>query len=278
MTVCLRPAFAMQRGGGAQLGDGNVWLGDDLDAAIAAAGADLAVGDLLVASSTYDAWLPNLLGGDAGTHYIPLQVPVSTTQATPGLTGITTAWRGVDPVDVGVSDWNNASEAGSPSYSVAGGVFTMAGDGSGDTARINYDDASAKLDGPHLFVIDDLSAVCQSGVIAGFPQLQFRFQQSDRILQLRPSGATASDVWGVASGAANLDITGATIGTSHRVEVYCNPTTQQVRVRVDGGTWQAFNPTMNTVAGGTTSAAFLAAYNLGTQSISMASVLIASAT
>ena len=265
-------------GGGGDLGVGNVWSGSDLDAAIASAGANLANGDALLSTTTYDYWTPTLLGGDVGTHYLPAQVPVSTTQAAPGLTGIVTEWRGVDPVAASVADWNNTSESGSPSYTVTDGVLTLAGDGSGDTARINYNDGAARLDGPHLIVIDDLSAVAQPGTLTGFPQIQFRFEQSDRFLQLRPSGDTASDVWGIAITGSNLDITGATIGTAHRLEIYCNPTTQQVRVRVDGGTWQAFNPTMPTVAGNTISVIALAAYNLGTQSISLSSMLVASAT
>lgn len=261
-------------GGGTQLGDFYGWQAADLDAAIAEAGDNLVLGTRL--ATTEQDWYTLVQDAPVGTHYLPRAVPVSTTQAVPGVSGITTAWRGVDPVVAGVSDWDKANGA-SGAYSVDDGVFTLASSGA-NTGRINYDDGVAKLDGPHLIVIDRLSATCQAGLIASFPQLQFRFQQSDRILQLRPGGATASDVWGVATSTTNLDIVGATIGDEHRVEVYVNPTTQQVRVRVDGGAWQAFAPTMNTVAGGTTSAAFLAPDNSGVQSISLAAPLIASAT
>lgn len=253
------------------LGSFNGWSGSDLDACIAAAGSNLAAGDILLDTS-FNAYYTILLGGNEGTQFLPMQVPISTTSPKFNLDNTDIMIQGVDPVAAGISGWNNTSAAGTPTYTVTDGVLTLAADGSGDTARINFDDGRA-LGTPALFIIDDLSATCQAGTLTQFPQIQFRSDGSTRYLGLRPGGNTASDVWGIAEAGTNLDIAGATIGTPHRLEIYCDYTNQSVRVRVDGGTWQTFSVTMPTVSSSTSFVA-LASYNGGTQSLSFSKLFV----
>lgn len=267
-------------GGGPRLGDFYGWQADDLDAAIAEAGDNLVLGTRL--ATTEQDWYALVQDAPTGTHYLPRAVPVSTTQAVPSLREVLTAWRGVDPVAASVSNWNKASEAGTPTYSVTSGVLTIEGTDSGDTARLNHDNATARLPDGVLIVVDDLSAVSAAASEGNRPSFQFRSSAgSGKYLQFRPQGNTASDVWGIAlNGGSSSAITGFTIGTAHRVEIWWRPSTDAVRIRVDGGSWLAPSVTLPTLGGVTTAGAvLLAPYgDSSAQSISLASMFIGEVT
>lgn len=261
---------------GGDFGDYNGWTGSDLDDAIASAGASLANADRV--STLGEDWYALVNASPLGTHYVPRSVPVSITQPTPAIQSFQTLWRGVDPSAEGVSDWDKTLSSGASTYTVADGRLTIASPVASAVGYLDYDDGVSKLDGPRLIVMDRVSAVAASATLTNRPQIQFRFVEADRYLALRPGGTSPTSLWGIVVAGANVDIVGATIGTEHRIELHLDPVTQAVRVRVDGGAWQAPSITWPTVVDGTRSIAAYTTYTGGAQSISIASMLVVVAT
>lgn len=251
-------------GGGGSLGDGNVWVGADLAAAVSAAGANLAEGDIL-RDTDGASWSVITVKGQ--TVYLRQQLPLNTPSGA-------TAWEGVDPVADGVTGWDKASGANG-SYTVTDGVLTVASDGSGNTGRINYDDGVSRLVGPSAIIIEDLSATAAGATQASWPQFQLRSDDGP-LLQFRPQGNTAGSTWGVATSGADVAIPGTAIGTPLRLSLWWDPrqSPTPIVIAIDAGPVLVAVLTLPTLTSGTASVAGLAPYSTADQSISASSFVL----
>jgi hypothetical protein len=269
MTGCRIQPFAMQigagGGGGGDLGDGNIWDGATLAAAITAAGDDLADGDILRTSQAY-TWQRALTGSQ--TYYRRLQLPLNSPT-------LTTAFEGVDPVAASVPNWNKDNGANG-SYTVTDGVLTVASDGAGNTGRINYDDGASRLVGPSAITMEDLSATAAGATQASWPQLQLRSVDGPNLV-FRPQGATAGSAWGISTTGGDVSIPGTAIGTPLKLDLWWDPrqSPTPVIIAIDDGPVLVAVLTLPSLTVGTASVVALAQYTSSTdQSISCSSFVL----
>lgn len=142
-------------GGGTQLGDGNVWQSAStgtagITAARAAAGADLAVGDVIVTGwPSTPEFFAVASDGAGNLHVLPVALPNGALLQPAGIEGFA-----AQVPDAG--DWTDASR-GSGAWSVASGVVTGTSSATGNNeARATAGDQTANL---VLAVYEQLSAV-----------------------------------------------------------------------------------------------------------------------
>lgn len=244
-------ALALGAGGSAELGDGNVWAGATIAAAIAAAGANIATGDMLNVAGT-----PYIVHVDATgyAHAIPLAYPVSTTVATGSASPVVlTAWHGVDPTDIdGEGTALDGWELVGDGLTVTDGVVTLAdADGSSRT-YLSYTPASQPT-GPMALILYGVEAASTNATASQRPQWQIRTDDSQRTPRAIPEGTLSTSRWAMApsSGAVTDTVTGSQIGTTiDRWVTYVDTSIASTPIRADiGSGWQAWTQTLVTQAG-----------------------------
>lgn len=252
------------------------WSGATITAAIAAAGANIATGDMLnVAGVPYYVHVD----GQGYAHAIPLAYPVSTTVATGSASPVVlTAWHGVDPTDIdgegtALAGWAKVGDG----LSVTDGVVTLAdADGSSRT-YLTYTPASRPT-GPTVLILYGVEAVATSGTASQRPQWQLRSGDSDRYVRAYPEGTPSTSRWAMVpgSGAVTETVTGSQVGTPiDRWVSYADTSSSSTPIRGEIGLgWEAWSQSLATVS--STIGVFLDSGRLSSgQSLSISGVLLA---